>query len=450
MAFSLDQLLHELTAHGIDPGNASFVCALSGGMDSMVLLDAMTKLKASLRCVHVHHGLNASADDWAEHCERQAQQRQCPFIVHRVSVVDGDNLEERCRQARYQILAEELQPHEVLLTAHHRDDQAETVLLQLLRGAGVAGLSAMPETVVPFAAGRLFRPLLGHSRMTLQAFAQENHLSWISDDTNDDHRFDRNYLRTQVVPELRSRWPSLDKTIARSARCMQEAQQLLDELAVTDIDYRGSERCICIAELHSLSTPRVVNALRYWLQLSGVRRPNRERMLEAVRQFQLSESDKAPVLQWSEGAIQRYRGALYFFDPEQCNAQNALSEQPDSNHLVSDCWVDLPRGAGRFRYVGRPVSPSAQIASGSGLSVQFRQGGEVLNYDDGRHHPLKLWFQEHAVPPLMRACVPLVFKEGELVAIADVWIERHFAGTLNNTGLYFEWESTLSDFISKD
>lgn len=445
MTFTLEQFHQQFTSHGIDPSRAAFVCALSGGLDSMVLLDAMARLKFQLRCIHVHHGLSPDADQWAGHCQTQANQRACEITIRRISMSESDNLEERLRQLRYQVIADEMREQEIVLTGHHRDDQAETVLLQLLRGAGVSGLSAMPEHPVSFYPGQLFRPLLAFSHHSLQEYAHAQKLSYIDDSSNDDERFDRNYLRHSVIVPMRERWPALDKTIARSARAMHDAQYLLEELAHHDVNSLHSLRCIDFTALARQSERRIANALRYWVQTLGVRVPNRERLLEAVRQFRKASEDKTPELRWADGVVQKYRHALYYFEP----SIDAEIEVAGNYALKPEQALNFPDPIGRLHLTGatgRGLKPGCA----DGLEVRFRQGGESMMRDNGSHQPLKHWFQESGIPPRMRGCVPLLFWQGELIAVADTWIDARFLAREGDCSLALDWHSSLSDFMPKD
>ncbi|EJM37300.1 tRNA(Ile)-lysidine synthetase, partial [Pseudomonas sp. GM33] len=257
---------------------ATWRIAFSGGLDSTVLLHllahlAKTESLPALSAIHVHHGLQAVADAWPEHCRSVCAALGIPLQTVRVRVAPGASLERAARDARYHTFTEVTRPDEVLLTAQHRDDQAETLLFRLLRGAGVRGLSGMPRQR-PLGKGHLLRPLLDVTRAELEAYANEHGLSWIEDPSNEDRQYSRNYLRHQVFPALTRRWPQAVATMARSAAHLTEAQGLLEELADMDLREANSVsefawlglRSLELASLAQLSAARQRNALSHWLE----------------------------------------------------------------------------------------------------------------------------------------------------------------------------------------
>jgi len=267
----------------LDPsGSATGFCiALSGGLDSSVLLHAMTALRdapdaRTLRAVHVDHGLQPESVAWAEACRALCRRLGVPLEVATLSLSlpPGASVEAEARDARYAALAARLRPGEWLLTAHHRDDQLETVLIQLLRGAGVAGLSAMPE-LARLGAGWHARPLLGLDRPAIAAYAGQQGLDWVRDPMNDSTRFDRGWLRERVLPAIRERWPAASATVARSASHLGEARRLLDELAQADAAGIVEGGRLVIDGLQCLSQERQVNLLRWWIRSRGLRRRRR-------------------------------------------------------------------------------------------------------------------------------------------------------------------------------
>jgi tRNA(Ile)-lysidine synthase len=297
-------------------GSARYCVAFSGGLDSTALLYLMARWRAqhsgaALRALHVNHHLLAQAGQWAEHCRRVAAQLHTPLEVLDVQVALGPGVstEAAARDARYAILKEHLAADEVLLTAHHQDDQLETVLLQLLRGAGVAGLSAMPERTA-FGRGHHIRPLLGCSRADLEAVVGAAGLDWVQDSSNTQLQFDRNYMRQRVLPLLRERWPRAAATVARTAGHMAEAQSLLEELARIDLAAAGEGEALKVDALKALSPPRARNLLRYWIRAAGLRPPSTVKLDEIFRQMLHSRVDALPRVEWEGAAIMRHRGRL--------------------------------------------------------------------------------------------------------------------------------------------
>jgi tRNA(Ile)-lysidine synthase len=340
----LDKRLSELI-----PGYpaVSFCVALSGGVDSTALLAALTLIKGvkgvqikevmeerksqksslgkkekktskqkslglSVRAVHIHHGLHANAAEWSAHCRRLAKRLHVPLKVlkARVDRSPGTSLEAEARKARYAILGKELHPGEILLTAHHEDDQLETVLLQLFRGAGLAGLAAMPE-LAPFAQGLLARPILPLPRASLETFAHAHRLTWIEDDTNLDPRFDRNYLRQSIIPLIKARWPGAGRAAARSARHIAEAQKLLNALALTDLECASVGAALSVKVLRRLPPERRRNALRYWIARRGATLPNTRRLEELAGPVLAARPEAHPKVEWEKTSVQRRADLLY-------------------------------------------------------------------------------------------------------------------------------------------
>jgi tRNA(Ile)-lysidine synthetase-like protein len=286
--------------------NVSVCVALSGGVDSTALLAALAaKRPASLqlRALHVDHGLRAASKQWAAHCRALARDLHVPLkvLTTKVARPRGASLEAAAREARYRLLATALHPGEILLTAHHSDDQLETVLLQLLRGSGLPGISAMPA-LAPFADGLLARPLLSRSRVELETWVRKQGLTWVEDDTNVDETFDRNYLRLRVLPLIRDRWPGSATAVARSARHAAEAQSLLDTLALADVGRASYGESLSIKSLRALPLDRRRNALRFWITRAGYLAPDTKRLEEIAGPLLDARPDANPFVEWGEGA----------------------------------------------------------------------------------------------------------------------------------------------------
>ena len=295
------------------PLNAICV-ALSGGVDSTALLAALAErksLRPKLRALHVNHHLHPNAKHWAAKCRELTTRLDVPLTVltANVSRARGTSLEAEARKVRYESLACELSEGEILLTAHHEDDQLETVLLQLLRGSGVAGLAAMPE-VMRCGAGRLVRPLLSVSRASLEAFAASRDLTWAEDDSNTDERFDRNYLRAQVLPLVKARWPGAARSVSRSARHAAEAQRLLNGLALADVERAAVGGALSVKVLRALSLDRRRNALRYWIAASGAQVPNTARLEELAGPVLDARIDARPHIAWANTMVERRHDLL--------------------------------------------------------------------------------------------------------------------------------------------
>lgn len=425
----------------LDPGgSASGYCvALSGGLDSCVLLHAMAALRGPggaprIRAVHVDHGLQPEAAAWAGSCRSLCQRLDVPIEVVCLELVPapGASVEAEARDARYAAFAALLRPGEWLLTAHHRDDQLETVLIQLLRGAGVAGLSAMPE-LARLGGGWHARPLLELDRAAIAAYAGQHGLDWVRDPMNESTRFDRGWLRAHVLPAIRQRWPAAGATVARSAGHLAEARRLLDELAHSDAAGIVDGGRLTIDGLQRLSRERQVNLLRWWIHSRGLGPPPAARLAAALRELPGARADATPLVRWPDGELRRYRGRLYALQPL------ALNPRMPAGQVAASAAVDLGPGLGRFSLV-KGVQGGLRLPLATEPAIRFRAGGEGL-----RPHPdrpckrLKDLCQEAGIVPWMRDRLPLVFVGDRLAAVGDLWIEAELSAPAGVPALMPVW-----------
>src|SRR6516225_9022731 len=288
--------------------------AFSGGADSTALLAALREMPQpprALRALHIDHRLQAASRRWSTHCRRIARRLRVPVAVRSANIIParGESLEAAARAERYRLLEASLAQGEALLTAHHQDDQLETVLLQLLRGAGVAGLAAMPA-LAPCGRGVLVRPLLSVPRAVLGEWVRSQGLTWVEDESNAQLRPDRNYLRARVVPSIRERWPSAAATVSRSARHLGEAQQLLDALGEADAGRASSGPMLSAKALRRLPPERRRNALRFWITAAGLFAPPASRLEELAGALLAAREDAQPLVAWEGAAVQRQGGLL--------------------------------------------------------------------------------------------------------------------------------------------
>jgi tRNA(Ile)-lysidine synthase len=418
--------------------------AFSGGMDSTVLLHALTRLRAAhslpvIEAVHIDHGLSPSSAEWSRHCEDLCRALGIALHALRIQVrgAPGDSPEAAAREARYEALRSVMSAGDALVTAHHRDDQAETLLLQLLRGAGPAGLAGMAEHS-PFGPGRLLRPLLGVPRSALRAYARAEHLRWIEDESNLDTAIDRNFLRREIVPPLSERWPGISATLLRAARLQAEADRLCTELAEQDV--RGAldeEGALDVEALRGLSEPRQRNLLRHWLRERGLVPPPRTR-LETLRRDMLGAGDdRNPHVAWRGGEVRRYRRRLYAMAPlAPLQARAELMWYPDRPLPLP--WLGQ-------RLVGRPTQGEGiawDVAEGP-LQLRWRAGGERCRIAGRAHRRvLKKLFQEAGVPPWQRERTPLLYKGEDLVAVVGYWYCEPWAVRSGETGWVFALENS--------
>jgi len=439
MSFSQAELLLQLQDF---PATRRCWVAYSGGRDSHVLLHAMAGLRgrypAELRAVHADHGLHPEAVAWGEHCRRVCAELAVPLELLKLDLDrrSGESLEAVARSARYRALAGVLGPGDLLLTAHHQDDQAETLVLQLLRGSGPSGLAAMPA-LAELPPGRLARPLLGFSRDRLAAYARREGLSWIEDPSNRDSGFDRNFLRHEVFPVLLRRWPGLGKTLARSARHCAEAQSLIDQLARTDLQAaRGEDPgVLSLAALRRLPPPRCRALLRHWISEQGFRVPDTARLDRVLDEVLTAAGDRMPLVHWEGAEVRRYRDGLYLLRPLPPHDPELRLDWDGNTRLR------LPEGLGVL--ATRPARGGGidrELWRRSPLQVGFRRGGERCRPAGRRHtRSLKTLLQEHGVVPWMRDRIPLVFLDGRLAAVGDLWVCEEFRATPGRDGVELCW-----------
>lgn len=395
--------------------------AYSGGLDSSVLLSALAQLRRrerfELRALHVNHQLQPDAGRWARAARARARALRVPFELIRVTVQTsrGESLEAAAREARYRALAAKLKPGELLLTAHHQQDQFETVLLALLRGSGVRGLSGM-AAITPWAHTLLLRPLLEVGRGQLEAFAQVQGLSWSEDPSNADVRFDRNYLRRQVLPALLQRWPAASATAGRSAAHLAEAQGLLDEQARTCLAAARDGAALRVSVLRRLSLPRRRLALRHWIAERGLSAPDHRRLREIAGPMLAAKDDAMPQVRWQGGELRRHADRLFAWPRSPPRASVPM----EGWDWRAQPWLAVGGGAlgllpdrhGELRLSALPPR----------LSVSLRSGGERLPGTRGRT-ALKDLLQQQGLAPWERASVPLLLHGGRILAVGDLWID---------------------------
>ena len=415
--------------------------ALSGGADSVALLHALCQLRealapAQVAAVHVHHGLHAEADAWESHCRRLCADLGVALVVVRVDggAARGESPEAAARRARYQALASLVSDGEAICTAHHQRDQAETLLLQLVRGAGPAGLAGMPA-LAPLGEGWLARPLLDIGAQALRDYLARHHLPWLEDPGNADLRFDRNFVRHEILPHLERRWPGVQGTLARAACHQADSAVIARALAGIDLGAaRGSSPgTLSAPALAALPAARARNLLRGWLAERGLPPAAATHLKGILDQLVTARADATPLVSWPGAEVRRYRDALYALPPMPAHdATRVIAWNPGS-------LLELPHGA-----------LAATSARGRGLSVdrcararvevRFRHGGERFQ-PAGRRHcaALKKLLQTSAVPPWLRDRIPLVYVDGELAAVAGMWVGEAYAVGHPDCGWVLSW-----------
>lgn len=429
--------LETFLKQAVRPGQR-LLLGFSGGLDSCVLLHLLAGLRAECRfelaAMHVNHGISQQADAWQRFCADQCAAWQIPFSAVRVDVPrdSGLGIEAAARAARYDVLL--AQPVDAVVLAHHQDDQAETLLLQLLRGAGVKGLAAMP-TMDPahHPVPAMLRPLLEVPRRVLAQYAEAHALRWIDDESNLDLAYDRNFLRHHIFPELEKRFPASRVTLARSASHLAEAAALLDEVAQEDAGRWVRQGRLDLSGTRAMSEPRAKNLLRYWLSAYLTELPSARRLQDIYRQL-LEARDTAMIeIVMAEGQVRRYRDEAWF-------ERNV--PPPIFTPLLwqGEPVLQLPGGVLVFSSAtGNGVS--RHKLAGEALQIRTRAGGERLRlHRDGPARSLKNLFQEAGIPAWQRASLPLIYWRDTLVAIPGIGVGAEWQAGPDEEGLEITWQ----------
>ena len=436
---------HNPTGSGINPGTTLYL-ALSGGMDSMVLLHGILALRdaegynfpQNIKAIHINHGLHADASNWQQHCLSACQASSVPLLIRSVNLTsaagDDENsiaggIEEKARKARYQVFNEFVGPNDCLLTAHHFDDQTETLLLRLMRGAGPEGLAAIPACRA-LEKGVVFRPLLPFYRTELQQYAQQHSIHWIDDPSNGDSAFDRNYCRHQILPLIEKRWPAFRKSWAKTLRLNLESAQLVEELAGDDLSQlmTSKRNAIQLAGLRTLSSARRRNVLRHWLRGLGIGEVSwslLQRLDTDIASFELASktTEASPSIHIEHGSL-----AFYAYR-EQLHVVTRLAE---IDPTASYSWPSLSL------QLNLPDNGSLSVEYASGLlpvetslEVRFRQGGERVRLRGRPQKTVKKLLQESNYVPWLRSRVPLLYSKDTLVCIPGIGIAQDIEQELN-------------------
>jgi len=418
------------------------VAGLSGGVDSVVLLDILARVARKLRCrlsaLHVNHQLSPNARRWEAFCGRLCRARRIPFRSVKVDVQRGDSIEAAARAARYAVFAR--QECEYIVLAHHRDDQVETVLLQLLRGAGVKGLAAMPLLRIQDPGSRIpdpgiLRPLLDVTREEILVYARDRGLEWVEDESNQDMYFLRNFVRHEVLPVIARRFPAYRATLARAAGHLAEAARVLDELASADAAGELADGTLSIAALRRLPPARGRNLLRYFLASRGVTMPGTERLDEALRQALTAKQDARVLVELGDFTLRRHAGRLHLV--------RARGVPPAHYEKLwrGEKKMALPELGGVLtlaRATGAGISLSR--LGGGVVTIRLRRGGERLQPNCRRpRRSLKNLLQEARMPPWQREYIPLIFCGGKLVWAARIGVDCAFQAAAGEAAVEPTW-----------
>jgi tRNA(Ile)-lysidine synthase len=401
--------------------------AYSGGIDSHVLLHlsaSIDEIKSKITAVYVHHGLQQEADAWEKHCQLVCLDLGVTYKCLKVNAQKaiGQSPEEAARDARYHVLKSLLAKNDVLLLAQHREDQMETVLLQLFRGAGVQGLSGMP-LIINFGLGVMCRPLLDVSKQDVQNYAERNSLDWIEDPSNKSDTFDRNFLRNQILPKLKQRWPALDKTISRSARHCASNHSVMQDLvqALLANLFDATDNTININQLLELDINKQYLVLRQWFASQNLRMPSENKLKRILTEVITAKVCGNPEVRGTDYCIRKYRNKLYCLTS--CLVDKELQEKnwPKEQKLLKLDDGKTLTITERTNGIAKKIWLEAQV------TIKYRKGSEKIRLPGRKgHHTLKKLYQEKAIPPWLRHNIPLIYLNDELVAISDYWISADF------------------------
>jgi len=424
------------------PAGSSLCVGLSGGLDSTVLLEILAEhaVPAGYKvcALHVNHGLSPNADAWSRFCERLCANQGVPLAIEnvRVNASSPEGLEGAARTARYAAFA--ARPEAFIALAHHLDDQAETVLMQLLRGTGLKGISAMPELRPLLGTQRqVFRQLLDYSRVQLKAYADERGLKWVDDESNASTRFDRNYVRLEIGPRFDERYPGWRDSLVRFARHAASANDLLGELAAVDgAPARPGDPLPLTREL---STERRANVLRTFLARNAVPMPSEARLAEISRQLYEAREDARVRLDHAGISIMRHKDSARV-ERDLGVASSPLSPWRVDWHRERDVDLGADRGVIHFDAT-KGEGIAADPARAGRWYFAPRSGGETIRLGgaDRPTRTLKNLLQEREIPIWQREKLPLLFHEDRLVWVPGVGIAAEYACPDGQEGFQPSW-----------
>ena len=410
------------------PNQTQFLIGFSGGLDSTALLALFAKLREKqphfqLRAIHIHHGLSSNADAWATHCENLCQQFQIPLLIQRVNVNMANGIEAGARQARYEAIAQHIFPQEWLATAHHLQDQTETFFLALKRGSGLQGLSAMQAQSTVYNVP-IFRPLLSFNRQQLLNFVQQQGITWIEDESNADNQYDRNFLRNQILPDLRQRWGHFDSAVQRCAQHCYEQQQLLNELLAEEYQKNvdKTDRTFKVQHFADYSAIKQRALLRLWLQECGVAMPSLVQLEHLISDVIFAKPDTQPQFRLENNIMRRYQHKLFLTPIFTDISSNDIEAELDKP-------IALPDNLGTLRLQktlqkmtalwhdenGNIYKETLALPlEGTKVWIRFGYSGKVKLTPKGVNQDIKKVWQNLNVPPWQRQRIPLIFYDDKL------------------------------------
>lgn len=441
----LAQLKVAVKAH---PELNRWVVAYSGGVDSTVLLHLVCKANQQLDnplgiiALHINHRLSNFADQWQLHCEQVAVDLNIGFVSESVSVrSSGQGLEAAARESRYRVFKHFLKSNDALLMGHHLDDQAETLLLRLVRGTGALGLAGMPYKR-SLGQSSLLRPLLYHGQEPILAYAEQHKLSWVEDESNQLDSFDRNYLRNTIMPLFKKRWPQLNKQLAKTSSLLTENQVLLRDLAKIDLatlDLKQERYGVSInwLKLQSLKQERITNVLRYWCELQGFELPDTKQSKQIHEQFFYANSiSSSSIVSWGNVELRYFNQRLFLM-------KNLTSLFESSELIYWDAKNNIDLGVGQL-IVNDDSNSNLQLPAyicDKKIEIRWRKGGERCTpHGRSASQSVKKLLQEYQLETWLRDRVPLIYCEGQLVAVGDLWVCKDFSPKENEAKVNIRWQ----------
>ena len=422
------------------PSCKRFLIAYSGGLDSHVLLHLMASLDEEsgvcIKALHINHNIQRESRAWAGHCRDTCRALGVEFDVIDVDAArpGKESPESWARQLRYAAIENVLTEGEILLTAHHQDDQLETLLLRLLRGSGVLGLASM-RPVRPFGRGLHARPLLHQSRDQLSDYAVRNSLVWIDDPSNADKRLDRNFVRHEVLPAIKDRWPSVAAPVTRTIRIFSETQELLDDVAQQDLQGCSTQKpdVLAIDRLKKLSTPRQKNLVRYWSRTLGLPSPDSRSVSHIVTGVIQARHDSKGRVRWKGAELLRYGNYIQLAEPLKEIDELAIREWD----FAGPCPLEFGELTAQEGY-GNGLKK--ELCNGARVEIRYRCGGEKIRLP-GRtcRHRIKKLFQAAGTPPWLRERVPLIYVGDRLAMVAGFWTDADFVAAADEPSWTVTW-----------
>lgn len=447
LAFTAQRLLHILQSF---PAVNNYIAGFSGGADSTALLHALGRIQNQLdtpvSAVHVNHGLHDDADLWQSQCENFCRQNKIKLVCLKVKLENcsGKGVEAEARQLRYEAISTLLEPGACLLTAHHADDQAETLLLNLMRGSGVDGLSAMPESR-PLGQGILQRPLLGFQNKALRDYLRENNIEWTEDPSNLHLNHDRNFVRHEIIPLLENRWPEVSKRLLLTRKAMTDARYLLEGLADDYLDKNLAHAFVLQVTSQAFDHVELLKlVIRRWMKNTAAPTIPAYQLESFCAQLRQANSDHKVSIAWAGWILRLYKHQLWLQTNEEVLPCPTVKWPGDRT------GVDLGSDIGRLvlhdngnRSRGWP-GPQGELSVGARINIT-----ESVICQGGHHKNLKNLFQQAGIPPWLRDCIPLCKLDHELVAIGDWCFSEQFAAWLSENDIKLSWRpwNPLLQFI---